>query len=334
MRASRSCGAATTRGSHSPISRAPVERVRVGRRVVPFRVHRLGAVGERVHRRPDGLLARQRQRQLRLVDGAAEMRARAAALHLPLGVADAEVRRPLGAGIRRRHGDQRNVGVGGDRLAEVDRAAAAERDDAVARVRGGLGDALGRNLRPARGRRESPGACPTSARSRRAAGGRSAARRGRAGSWRSPQRTITPARARAQTRRTRALRASRCGRVARARKISRTGSRPAHARGREQPGREIGLDREPRDERDAVAGEHGAAHRLLQARARAGRRDRAGVCRPCAARPRSPAEHRRLPASRSAARRAAASSVTRLARERDDRRAPRARPRRGRTART
>jgi len=87
------------------------------------------------------------------------MRAGAAAAHLPLRVAYAVVRRPLGARVRRRNRDERDLGRGGDRLAEVDRAAAAQRDHAVDRARLGCGlvDEVRRHLGPARMRLDRQG---------------------------------------------------------------------------------------------------------------------------------------------------------------------------------
>src|SRR5205807_1857815 len=124
------------------------QSVLVRLRIVSLHVERLGAVGKRVQRRADSRLTGKRQRELRLVDGAAEASARAAAAHLALVVADAEVGRPLRARIGRRYRDDRDVCLGGDRLAEVDRAPAAERDDTVSGLCGRLGDELGWNLRP------------------------------------------------------------------------------------------------------------------------------------------------------------------------------------------
>ena len=65
--------------------------------VVSGDVQRLRAVRERVHRRADRRLARQVERQLGVVDDPGGMRTGAAAAHLPLGIADAVERRPLGA---------------------------------------------------------------------------------------------------------------------------------------------------------------------------------------------------------------------------------------------
>ena len=71
---------------------------------------------------------------------------RAAAAHLPLGVANAVERRPLRAGVRRRHGHERHVRCCRDRLAEVDGAATADGDHAAAGLRGCVVDAFRRHL--------------------------------------------------------------------------------------------------------------------------------------------------------------------------------------------
>ena len=78
-RCSRSCGAATTRGSDAAISRAPFERALVALVGAALRVERLGAVCERVERRADGLGARKVERQVDVVDDRREVRAAAAA---------------------------------------------------------------------------------------------------------------------------------------------------------------------------------------------------------------------------------------------------------------
>ena len=92
--------------------------------------------------------------ELRLVDDRCRMCSAAAAAHPPLRVADAEVRRPLGAGVRGGHRDEGQPGRRRDRLAEVDRAAASEREHAVRarRRRGCLADPVRRDLAPARRR--------------------------------------------------------------------------------------------------------------------------------------------------------------------------------------
>ena len=180
----------------------------VARRVVPLRVHRLRAVRKRVHRRPDRLLARKRQRELGLVDRTAQMRSRAAALHPALGIADAEVGRPLCARVRRRDGNERKLGFGGDRLAEVDRAAAAERDDACFAAASIRSD--GTSLQRATGRIPSRVSCQRSLATSSGLPMRSSART--PGSSRRPQRTITRAPAHVRRRRRRARRASRCAR--------------------------------------------------------------------------------------------------------------------------
>src|SRR5512132_2417359 len=118
----------------------------VSRRVIEG----FGGMRERVERRPDGGVARQVERQLRLVDDAGELRAAAAAPHAPVRIADAEERRPLGARVRRRHGHEREAARGRDRLRGVDRAAAAHSDHAVDALR--RLDPVGRDLLPARRR--------------------------------------------------------------------------------------------------------------------------------------------------------------------------------------
>ena len=131
-----------------------LERVLVRVLVVAVRVQRLRAVGERVHRRPHRLLARKTDREADVVDDAAEPSAAPAPAHAPTRVAHAEERRPLRARVRRRDGDERHSRRRRDRLAEIDRAAAADGDDTVARRRRRLVDARGRHLVPARGRLE------------------------------------------------------------------------------------------------------------------------------------------------------------------------------------
>src|SRR5437899_3649789 len=126
------------------------KRMLVRLRVVSLHVQRLRAVRERVHRRPDGLRTRQGQCQLGLVHDAGELRARAAAPHAAVGVADTEVRRPLRSRIGGGDRHDRDALLGGDRLPEVDGATPAERDDAVACSRRRIGDTVGRYLPPAR----------------------------------------------------------------------------------------------------------------------------------------------------------------------------------------
>jgi hypothetical protein len=129
------------------------ERVLVGVRMMPLDVERLRAVPERVHRRPAGGAMRQVERQPRLVDDAVEPGAATTATRPPLRVADAEVRRPLRTRVRRRHRDEREPGRGRRGLGSVDRAAAADGDDAVDTL--WHLDPMGRDLGPARGRRQS-----------------------------------------------------------------------------------------------------------------------------------------------------------------------------------
>ena len=74
-------------------------------------VVRLGAVGERVHRRADGRVERKVEGQLRVVDRGDRLRALVGAAALPAGLEQhPEVRRPLGAGVGRRDGDDRAAG--------------------------------------------------------------------------------------------------------------------------------------------------------------------------------------------------------------------------------
>ena len=88
-RASRSCGASTTRGRQRAISAAPSSAQLVALRVVALAVERLGAVRERVQRGPDGLGARQVERQADVVDDRGRVRAAAAADDPPVGRANA-----------------------------------------------------------------------------------------------------------------------------------------------------------------------------------------------------------------------------------------------------
>ena len=147
VRASWSCGSARTCGSQVPISAAPASACSIGLVVAVEDVQRLRAVRERVHRGPAALAAGKVERQPRLVDDPGEVGASAAALRPRRGVARPEVGRPLGAGIRRRDGDERQPGRGGDRLGSVDRASAAQRHETVG-PRGLLGG--GFDARPLR----------------------------------------------------------------------------------------------------------------------------------------------------------------------------------------
>jgi hypothetical protein len=107
------------------------ERLPVGVGVPPLDVERLCGVSQRVERSADRLGFREAHRQRRLVDDAHELRPSATALHAPVPVADAEVRRPFRARVRRRDRDERESGLDRDRLAEIDGAASPERDDPV-----------------------------------------------------------------------------------------------------------------------------------------------------------------------------------------------------------
>ncbi len=143
VRASRSLPFAATTGSHVPIS------ARAGGRIVTRPgVERLRAVSERVHRRPDRLVTGEVERERGLVHDRDGVRAGSAGLCAPHLVAHAEVRRPLGARVRRRHRYEREARGRGDRLRRVDRAAAPERHESV-RVRCGLrrsGDHVDRRM--------------------------------------------------------------------------------------------------------------------------------------------------------------------------------------------
>ena len=86
---------------------------------------------------------------------------------------------------------------------------------------------------------------------------------------------------------------------ARTSEISRLAFMPSSARLCERARREVGFDGGARDERDAVARLHGAAHRLLEPELERRRRDRASERPSTAARPRPPGGRPRPPASRS-----------------------------------
>ncbi len=126
VRASRSRPSATTAGSQRAISSAPIDAS-----CARPCVERLGAVGERVHRGADRLLAREVERECRLVDDGDRVGARAARLRAACLVAHPEIGRPLRAGVRRRHRDHGQARCGRHRLGGVDRASAADRDEAV-----------------------------------------------------------------------------------------------------------------------------------------------------------------------------------------------------------
>ena len=125
--------------------------VLIGGGVVPLDVERLGAVGERVHRGPHRRLRRQVERQLGLVDDRRRMCAAPSAPHPPVGIADAEIVGPLGAGVRRRHRYERQCRARRDGLPEVDRAPAADGQHPVGAFRAcdGLGYAIRGHLLPA-----------------------------------------------------------------------------------------------------------------------------------------------------------------------------------------
>jgi hypothetical protein len=108
-------------------------------------------VGEGVHRGAAALGARELERQLRLVHDPCQPRACAAALHPAVVVTDAEEARPLGARVRRRHGDELEPSRGRECLGEVDGAAAAHGQDPVGALSGSRDgvDAVGRNFAPA-----------------------------------------------------------------------------------------------------------------------------------------------------------------------------------------
>ena len=141
MRAARSLAVLEHRRQRRSDQPRAGERVTVGLVVVARDVERLGAVGERVQRRAAALGGRQLERQLRLVDDPRRTGAGAASAHPPVEVADAVERRPLGAGVRGRDRDERQPRLRRDRLAEVDRAPAAEREHHVCAARE-PGDAL------------------------------------------------------------------------------------------------------------------------------------------------------------------------------------------------
>ena len=132
------------------------ESMLVGGGIVSLHVQRFGTVGERVHGRAHGRLGRQADSQRGLVDDRRGMRATSAAAHPALGVAHAEVGRPLCTGVRRRDGDERQPGRGGDRLPEVDRAAATDGENPVSPARvEGLEPARDVQLARASGRAET-----------------------------------------------------------------------------------------------------------------------------------------------------------------------------------
>ena len=113
-------------------------------------VERLRAVGERVHRRPDGLVAGKVQRERGLVDDRDGIRTGSPGLGASCLVAHAEVRCPLRARVRRRDRDEREARGRRHRLRRVDRAATSYRDEAV-RIRSGVrrgGDHVDRSVAP------------------------------------------------------------------------------------------------------------------------------------------------------------------------------------------
>jgi hypothetical protein len=94
-------------------------------------VERLGAVGQRVERGAGGHLRGHLERELGLVDDALHAGVEPGVLRPRLGVAHAEERRPLGAGVGRGDRDHRQPGRHRHRLGRVHDASAAERDEAV-----------------------------------------------------------------------------------------------------------------------------------------------------------------------------------------------------------
>ncbi len=139
---------------------APVSALRTPARSSGWVVVRLRAVRERVHRRADGRLEWQPQRELRVVERGDGGRTLFHPAALAAGRQEhPEPRRPFGARIRRRDRDisrQRLVRarrqLRDDRLARVDRASAAEADEPVdlerPRAVGSLAHRLDGRVRP------------------------------------------------------------------------------------------------------------------------------------------------------------------------------------------
>ena len=172
------------------------ERLAIALGVVTGHVERLGTVRQRVQRRPAALVARQVERQPRLVDDSGEVRSGAAALHPAAGVADAEESRPLGARVGRRHRDERQAGLGGDGLGQVDRAAAADGEQAVSAPAAAVATSAMRSVGTSV-QRPMPGSGSSVQRSLATTNGRSIASSASSPSSSSrPQRTITDALAR------------------------------------------------------------------------------------------------------------------------------------------
>ena len=242
VRASRSCGSSTTRGSAAAISSAPASALASRLALRPLDVERLGAVRERVHRRADGLRARQVERQLDVVDDPRRFAPRRRRPCAAARRAHAERRRPLGAGVGRRHRDDRQPGRRGDGLRGVDCRAAAERDEQRVGLGGGTSirsDGTSDQCATLGGRSSA-----ASARSRRAAAARGRARRARAGSSARHQRTITlrePSRC-ANSTNARARRGVAPAAAARGRARSRARVEPLDPRRRQRARGEVGLD--------------------------------------------------------------------------------------------
>ena len=247
VRASRSCGAVEHGRQRLGDQRRAGERVLVAGRVAGRRVERLGRVGERVQRRAARLAARQVERQPRLVDDAGELRAAAAALDALLLVARAEERRPLGARVGRRDGDDR-----------AGRSARTRPSPCRSRCRRRTGRPRRRPppARP-RPRRVSAGVCVRTPVKRRSTGTSASANR-RA---RDQQRPVLPtsastrpelgeppaddhagSRSRAKATNASAARVS-ARPLERTSEISRAGSRPSTRAADDRAGRELGLDR-------------------------------------------------------------------------------------------
>ena len=142
--------------------RRSLEGPLVGGRVVPGDIEGLGTVGERVQRRAHRLGPRQVEREAGVVDDPLDPGAAAPADDPAIRGAHTEARRPLGAGVGRRHRDERQPAGRRRRLRGVDRGAAADREDPVG-ARSHL-DPVGRNLRPNPGKREPDEALPARAR--------------------------------------------------------------------------------------------------------------------------------------------------------------------------